>query len=88
VSDSTFMQVSNFFTYLNPILIYWIETKHPRLLRLTKSIVKIKHLKISIQSNYQMIQQLVVLNLGRVNHTDIRKTNKLLHISYINQYKS
>jgi hypothetical protein len=45
VSDGVFLQVSNFFTYLNPILIYWIETQHPRLLLLTKAISKIKYLK-------------------------------------------
>jgi DNA-dependent RNA polymerase len=58
VSDSVFMQVSNFFTYLNPILIYWIETQHPRLLLLTKAISKIKYLKdfptVTLQNDTSM----------------------------------
>jgi hypothetical protein len=45
VTDSTFIKVSEFFKYLNPILIYWLETEHPRLLQLTKEIGAIKNLK-------------------------------------------
>jgi DNA-dependent RNA polymerase len=42
VTDSTFIQVSAFVKYLNPILIYWLEKEHPKLLELTKAIGAIK----------------------------------------------
>jgi hypothetical protein len=45
VTDNTFINVSEFFKYLNPILIHWLETEHPRLLQLTKEIGAIKNLK-------------------------------------------
>jgi hypothetical protein len=45
VTDSTFIRVSQFVKYLNPILIHWLNKEHPKLLRLTKAIGEIKHLK-------------------------------------------
>jgi hypothetical protein len=83
VSDSVFMQVSNFFTYLNPILIYWIENQHPRLLLLTKAISKIKYLKDIPTVTLQNDTSMFCFEPKKVYHTDIRKTQKLLDITYI-----